>query len=70
MCSKCRELDRKIEYYRQMAGSLDDEIMLEGMSILIAKYHGDKQALHPETPLDWAFAALFVKMRAAREKHS
>jgi hypothetical protein len=50
MCSKCDELDAKIEHYRQLSKMLTDRIMLEGLEVLIDKCEAEKKALHPESP--------------------
>jgi len=46
MCEKCRELDGRIEHYRQFARWVSDELTLEGIKILIEKLNQDKGLLH------------------------
>ena len=48
MCEKCAGLDGKIEHYRQIARSITDPFILEGIETLIKKYEADKKAVHPE----------------------
>lgn len=48
MCEKCVELDKKIEHYQQLSSLVLDEMMLEGIHFLIAKYTAEKKALHPD----------------------
>jgi hypothetical protein len=48
MCEKCIELDKKIEHYRKLSIWVIDQSAREGISFLVAKYHADKKALHPE----------------------
>ena len=50
MCSKCDELDRKIEHYQRLSRKLLDQRVLEILETLIEKYKADKKALHPESP--------------------
>ena len=50
MCSKCDELDRKIEHYQRLSRMLLDQRVIEGLEALIEKYKADKKALHPESP--------------------
>ena len=52
MCSKCDELDRKIEHYQRLSRMLLDQRVIEGLEALIEKYKADKKALHPEGPAD------------------
>jgi len=52
MCSKCDELDRKIEHYQRLSRMLLDQRVIEGLETLIEKYKADKKALHPEGPAD------------------
>jgi len=52
MCSKCDELDRKIEHYQRLSRMLLDERVIEGLETLIEKYKAGKNALHPESPAD------------------
>jgi hypothetical protein len=52
MCSKCDELDRRIEHYQRLSRMLLDQRVIEGLEALIEKYKADKKALHPEGPAD------------------
>ena len=52
MCSKCDELDGKIEHYQGLSRMLLDQRVIEGLEALIEKYKADKKALHPEGPAD------------------
>ena len=47
MCGKCVELDGRIEHYGEISRWVNDELTLEGIEILIAKYLADKEVLHP-----------------------
>ena len=51
MCSKCDELDRKIEHYQRLSRKLLDQRVLEILETLIEKYKADKNALHREPML-------------------
>jgi hypothetical protein len=46
MCEKCIELDKKIEHYQELSSWVLDQIALEGIRFLVAKYKADKKALH------------------------
>ena len=48
MCHECKVIDKKIGHYREMAKILNDEMTLDGISVLIAKLEASKRALHPE----------------------
>jgi hypothetical protein len=48
MCEKCLELDRNIEYYRDIASRIPDEAMLRGIEVLIERVKARKADLHPE----------------------
>jgi hypothetical protein len=48
MCEKCIELDKKIEHYEVLSNWVVDKYALEGIRFLVAKYHADKKALHPD----------------------
>jgi hypothetical protein len=48
MCEKCIELDKKIEHYQELSTWVIDQNAQEGIRFLVAKYHADKKALHPD----------------------
>jgi hypothetical protein len=48
MCTKCVELDGKIEHYRFMASRITDQRLLDGIKELIERMQAQKIALHPE----------------------
>lgn len=48
MCGKCAELDKKIDHYRQMLLSIDDQVTVERIEALIADLQAQKATLHPE----------------------
>jgi hypothetical protein len=48
MCDKCTELDDKIEHYRRIASSINDQFTVDRIKVLIAELEAQKAALHPE----------------------
>jgi hypothetical protein len=48
MCETCNELDKKIEHYRKIAFSLNDQLTVDRIKTLVAQLEGQKKALHPE----------------------
>jgi hypothetical protein len=48
MCDKCKELDKKIEHYRKVAGALNDRLTIDHLNRMIADMVAPKAALHPE----------------------
>jgi hypothetical protein len=48
MCDKCTELDDKIEHYRRIASSINDQLTVDRIKVAIAKLEAQKAALHPE----------------------
>ena len=48
MCDKCTELDVKIERYRRIAFSINDQLTIDRIEALIAELKVQKAALHPE----------------------
>ena len=48
MCDKCKELDEKINHYRQISRSLTDQLTIDRINEVVAKYEAQKAALHPE----------------------
>jgi hypothetical protein len=47
MCEKCREIDAKVEHYRQLAERLTDRQTLDGIRRIIDELELEKAALHP-----------------------
>jgi hypothetical protein len=41
------ELDKKIEHYRKIAFSLNDQLTVDRIKALVAQLEGQKKALHP-----------------------
>jgi hypothetical protein len=50
MCDRCKELDKKIEHYRQIATKIPDELLIAGVCKMIEEMEAEKEALHPEEP--------------------
>jgi hypothetical protein len=48
MCDKCVEHDKKIERYRRVSSSINDQLTIDGLKKLIADLEAQKAALHPE----------------------
>jgi hypothetical protein len=48
MCDKCIELDRKLEQYRRLAGSITDELTIARISKMIKDTAAEKAKLHPD----------------------
>jgi hypothetical protein len=48
MCEKCEELDDKIEHYRRIAASINDQLTIDRIRELVATLEAEKAALHPE----------------------
>jgi hypothetical protein len=48
VCDECKELNDKIEQYRRIAGSINDQLTIERINELIASMEAQKAALHPE----------------------
>jgi hypothetical protein len=48
MCDKCTELDGKIEQYRRIASSINDQLTIDRIKVLIAELEAQKVALHPQ----------------------
>ena len=48
MCDKCAELDEKIERYRRVSSSINDQLTIDRLKALIEELHAQKAALHPE----------------------
>jgi hypothetical protein len=48
MCDKCVERDKKIERYRRVSSSINDQLTIDGLKKLIADLEAQKAALHPD----------------------
>ena len=48
MCDKCKELDEKIEHYRQLAARVRDPLLTEGVGKMIEEMEAQKATFHPE----------------------
>jgi hypothetical protein len=48
MCDKCIEHDKKIERYRRVSSSINDQLTKDGLKKLIADLEAQKAALHPD----------------------
>jgi hypothetical protein len=48
MCDKCVELDGKIEHYRRIASSINDQFTIDRIKVLIVELEAKKAALHSE----------------------
>ena len=51
MCSRCDEIDRKIDHYRWLAKQLNDVRAIQGINELIQQHEAEKRALHPDQAL-------------------
>jgi hypothetical protein len=48
MCEKCAELDERIERYRRVSSSINDQLTIDRIKALIEELQVQKAALHPE----------------------
>jgi hypothetical protein len=48
MCEQCVEIDRKIQRYRRLLRSIDDQITVDRTEQLLSDLESQKAALHPE----------------------
>jgi chromosomal replication initiation ATPase DnaA len=48
MCDKCRELEKKIERYRRLASSMNDQLTIDRFNQAIKDAEAEKAKLHPE----------------------
>jgi cell fate (sporulation/competence/biofilm development) regulator YmcA (YheA/YmcA/DUF963 family) len=48
MCEKCAELDERIERYRRVSSSINDQLTIDRIKELIEELQLQKAALHPE----------------------
>ena len=49
MCEKCEALDKKIAHYREIAGRVNDKLVLEGIERLIRNFEAEKREFHQES---------------------
>jgi hypothetical protein len=47
MCERCREIDERVEHYRQLAAGLTDRQSLDAIENIINELQQEKAALHP-----------------------
>ena len=47
MCDKCQELEKKIERYRRLAFSINDQLTIDRFDQLIKETEAEKAKLHP-----------------------
>jgi hypothetical protein len=47
MCSRCNEIDAKINHLRDVARRMLDQQTLDGIARLIAELEAEKAGLHP-----------------------
>jgi hypothetical protein len=48
MCSRCDEIDRKIDRLKNLAGRITDQQTLDGIAALIAELETGKRELHTQ----------------------
>ena len=48
MCDKCQELEKKIERYRRLALSINDQLTIDRFNQLIKEMAAEKARLHPD----------------------
>jgi hypothetical protein len=48
MCDKCKEIDKRIEHYRQIATKIIDQVTIDRINRLNSDLQAVKVALHPE----------------------
>ena len=48
MCSKCAELDVKIEHYERIRLSIGDQVTVDRIKELVAEMNAQKAKFHPE----------------------
>jgi hypothetical protein len=54
MCDKCDELDRKIEHYNRIAGSINDQLTFDRIKELVEEMRTRKAALHISGNTKWS----------------
>jgi hypothetical protein len=53
MCTKCEELDHKIDHCRYVAACATDDLTLEAIDMLVESYCEEKRAQHSGGSRDW-----------------
>jgi ribosome biogenesis SPOUT family RNA methylase Rps3 len=48
MCDKCAELDETVLRYRRISNSINDQLTIDRIKVVIADLEAKKAALHPE----------------------
>ena len=48
MCVECQELEKKIERFRRVAASINDQLTIDRLNQLIKETEAEKAALHRE----------------------
>jgi hypothetical protein len=48
MCEKCQELEKKIERYRRIAFSINDQLTIDRLNQLIKDTEAESAKLHPD----------------------
>ena len=48
MCDKCVELDGKIEHYKRVSASINDQLTIDRIKELVEQMEAQKAARHPE----------------------
>ena len=48
MCDKCQELEKKIERYRRLASSINDQLTIDRFNQRIKETEAEKAKLHLE----------------------
>jgi len=48
MCEKCAELDERIERYRRVSSSINDQLTIDRIKALIEELQAQKASFHPE----------------------
>jgi hypothetical protein len=47
MCSRCNQINIRIERYRALAKSVRDDVVLEAITHLLARMEAERLGLHP-----------------------
>jgi hypothetical protein len=47
MCDRCRRLEQKIERYRKVVNSINDQLTIDRLNELIKDMEGEKARFHP-----------------------
>jgi hypothetical protein len=48
MCDKCQELQKKIDRYRRLAVSINDQLTIDQLNQVIENLEAEKVKLHPD----------------------